>query len=154
MSPSWRIVRAGADEAGGWSTLRAALWPHEDPARHAADIRQVLGRGDTAVGFLALDVDDARTLGFAEATLRSDYVNGCESSPVGFLEGWYVLPDARSRGIGRALVAAVEDWARQRGCTELASDAPLENVDAQRAHQACGFDEAERVIYFHKRLAP
>jgi len=64
------------------------------------------------------------------------------------------LPAARGRGIARALLAATEDWARQRGCTEMASDARLDNVDAQRAHEACGFTEAQRVVFFHKRLEP
>ena len=158
MSGEWRIVRADAERAAEWAALRNALWPQADPVGHTGEIRQLLGRADTAVGFLAVQADErdgpARTLGFAEATLRGDYVNGCESSPVGFLEGWYVVPEARHLGIGRALVAAVEDWARQRGCTELASDTLVANADAQRAHQACGFDEAERVVFFHKRLAP
>jgi aminoglycoside 6'-N-acetyltransferase I len=159
VSTSWRIVRAGEEVAQDWAMLRTALWPDCSTAEHAADIRQVLGRGDTAVGFLAMEAAEGSdvagvALGFAEATLRSDYVNGCESSPVGFLEGWYVQPQARGRGIGRALVAATEDWARQRGCAEMASDALLDNLDAHRAHRACGFDEAERVVYFHKRLRP
>jgi aminoglycoside 6'-N-acetyltransferase I len=159
VNTSWRIERAGDERASDWAALRAALWPDCTAAEHAAYLRQVLGRGDTAVGFLAVEAGDApeprgAALGFAEATLRSDYVNGCESSPVGFLEGWFVVPAARGRGIGRALVAATEDWARQRGCTEMASDARLDNTEAQRAHEACGFDEAERVVYFHKRLNP
>jgi aminoglycoside 6'-N-acetyltransferase I len=159
VSTAWRIVRAGAGRAHDWADLRAALWPGSNAAGHATEVRQVLGRGDTAVAFLAVDAgvgDDADgpALGFAEATLRSDYVNGCETSPVGFLEGWYVVPAARGQGIGRALVAAIEDWARQRGCTEMASDTLLDNTQSQRAHEACGFEEAERVVYFHKRLRP
>ena len=152
-------MRAGEERAPEWAALRASLWPDCTAAEHAAYLRQLLGRGDTAVGFLAVETESGAesrdtALGFAEATLRSDYVNGCQTSPVGFLEGWYVVPAARGRGIGRALVTATEDWARQRGCTEMASDTQLQNTEAQRAHQACGFDEAERVVYFHKRLGP
>jgi aminoglycoside 6'-N-acetyltransferase I len=155
----WRIERAGDERAHDWAALRAALWPDCSSAEHAAYLRQVLARGDTAVGFLAVETVDGGdapgiALGFAEATLRSDYVNGCQTSPVGFLEGWFVSPAARGRGIGRALVAATEDWARQRGCSEMASDARLDNADAHRAHGACGFDETERVVFFHKRLRP
>ena len=159
MSTHWRIVRAGAEQAHDWAALRAALWPDCTAVEHAAYLRQVLGRGDTAVGFLAVETSGGAdvpgpAIGFAEATLRADYVNGCQTSPVGFLEGWFVQPAARGRGIGRALVAATEDWARQRGCTEMASDARLDNTGAQHAHEACGFREAERVVYFHKRLRP
>ena len=95
---------------------------------------------------------EGRAIGLAEASLRHDYVNGTEGSPVGFLEGWYVDPAWQGRGVGRALVAAVEAWTRGQGCTELASDASLDNTGSHAAHAACGFEETERVVYFRKRL--
>jgi aminoglycoside 6'-N-acetyltransferase I len=84
--------------------------------------------------------------------LRFDYVNGCSTSPVGFLEGLYVREAARRRGVARGLVAAVELWASERGCTELASDALLVNAQSQKAHRAIGFAETERVVFFRKPL--
>ena len=95
---------------------------------------------------------DERVTGFAEVSLRSDYVNGCETSPVAFLEGIYVRPEHRRRGIGRALVAAVEQWGRERGCSELGSDALLDNHMSHRFHGGAGFEETERVVYFRKPL--
>ena len=91
-------------------------------------------------------------VGLAEASLRHDYVNGTTSSPVGFLEAWYVAPAWRGRGVGRALLRAVEGWTRALGCTELASDALLDNTASHAAHRACGFVETERVVYFRKRV--
>ncbi len=89
---------------------------------------------------------------FVEASKRADYVNGTNSSPVAFLEGLYVEPASRGNGVARALVAAVEAWAAAEGCTELASDSPLENMAAHAVHRALGFAETERVVYFCRAL--
>lgn len=91
-------------------------------------------------------------IGLAEASLRSDYVNGTESSPVAFLEGLYVVPQARRKGVAASLVAAVCGWARGAGCRELASDAALENAISQVVHRALGFEETERVVFFRRVL--
>jgi aminoglycoside 6'-N-acetyltransferase I len=88
--------------------------------------------------------------GFAEAAIRTDYVNGAQSSPVGFLEGLYVVPHGRRNGVARLLVAAVTRWAAECGCSELASDAALANTASQALHRALGFEETERVVYFRK----
>ena len=93
-----------------------------------------------------------KVIGFAEVSLRRDYVNGCETSPVAFLEGIYVLPDHRRAGAGRALAAAAERWGRAHGCRELASDALLENDASRGFHAGAGFEETERVVYFRKRI--
>jgi aminoglycoside 6'-N-acetyltransferase I len=86
-----------------------------------------------------------------ELSLRP-YADGCDSSPVPFIEGWYVAEDARRGGIGGALVKAAEEWALDNGYTEIASDALLENIESERAHKALGFEEVERAIRFRKEL--
>jgi len=91
-------------------------------------------------------------LGFTEASLRTDHVNGTASSPVAFLEGLYVEPGARRRGVARALVRAVISWAMERSCIELASDTQLENTWSQAVHARLGFEETERVVYFRMAL--
>lgn len=94
---------------------------------------------------------EGEILGFAELSLRT-YAEGCGSSPVGYLEGWYVVPEARRQGVGRALVRAAELWAKEQGCTEFASDTELENTVSADAHRALGFDEVEIVRCFRKAL--
>lgn len=135
----------------GWLELRRALWPECSDAEHLEEMAEFLAEPERFSQLVAYD-EDRRPVGFAEASIRTDYVNGTESSPVGFLEGIYVSPEHRRRGFARALVAEVERWAIARGCRELASDADLENLLSHRVHRALGFDETERVVYFRKVL--
>lgn len=110
----------------------------------------MLRRGADAVCLLAVVGDE--TVGFAEASVRHEYVNGCETSPVAFLEGLFVRAEWRRRGIARALCAGVEGWGRDRGCAELGSDAEADNSDGVSFHAANGFEETERVVFFRKLL--
>ncbi len=135
-----------------WGEMRQALWPDEDVVEVASLSAALEPPGESCV-LLAI-APEGEAIGFAEAKLRRDYVNGTESSPVGFLEGWYVAPTWRGEGVGRALIGAVEAWVIERGCSELASDALLENLPAHAAHLGCGFEETDRVVYFRKRLLP
>ena len=84
--------------------------------------------------------------------MRHDYVNGTRTSPVAFLEGIYVEPDHRGTGVARMLVMGVEAWGRQQGCSELASDTGIDNVVSQQMHEALGFSETQRVVFFRKLL--
>lgn len=93
-------------------------------------------------------------MGFAQCSLRTDYVEGTKSSPVGYLEGIYLKEPFRGRGLGRALAGHCEDWARRRGCSGFASDCETENTGSIRFHLASGFWEAGRIICFVKPLSP
>ncbi|MBS0220132.1 MAG: GNAT family N-acetyltransferase [Proteobacteria bacterium] len=143
-----RATRATVDE---WVALRAALWPKADRRGLEREAIALLDQEAAAAAFVARDETGA-AVGFAEATLRTDYVNGCSTSPVGFLEGLYVQPKGRRRGTARLLCAAVEAWARGLGVGELASDTEIGNEASQRMHAALGFTEAERCVCYCKRL--
>lgn len=142
---------ASADHPG-WLRLRQALWPESGREEHLAEMKLFVANPRRHVQFVAYSATH-EAVGLAEASLRADYVNGTESSPVGFLEGLYVVPPARRRGVAKALVAAVCDWTRRAGCRELASDAVLENSISHVVHQALGFEETERVVFFRRKLA-
>ncbi len=147
-----KIVAAKSEHLPRWGEMRHALWDFESSADHADQAaRDYLSGNKDRIAFIAVG-DAGEPVGFAEATLRRDYVEGCETSPVAFLEGWYVNAGWRGQGIGRALLSAVRQWAQAQGCSELASDAALDNLAAQRAHAACGFAETERVVYFRMAL--
>lgn len=131
--------------------MRTALWPRGGDGQHAADIAALLVDAGETINLIARDAEGV-ALGFAEAALRYDYVNGCKTSPVAFLEGIFVQPEARGRGVARALVAGVEAWAQERGCSEFASDCAIDNEQSQRMHAALGFAETQRVVFFRKTL--
>jgi aminoglycoside 6'-N-acetyltransferase I len=143
------IRRAQSADRVEHARMRAALWPDADAADLADELEEFLSDPDQ-VAFVA-ERDDQRLCGFAEASVRKS-ANGVDEAPCAFLEGWWVDEDVRRSGVGRALVAAVEAWAKGRGFTELGSDALLDNTLSHHAHAALGFEERERVIYFRKRL--
>lgn len=149
-----RPVERGDVEAV--ARLRAALWPdapEDDLAHEVVDLVDGRPRSTLPVTTLVA-VDDARgeVLGFADVGLRS-HADGCDPvRPVGFLEGWFVREDARRRGVGRALVAAAEAWARAQGAREMASDTWVDNEASVRAHLALGFEVVDRCVNFRKPL--
>jgi aminoglycoside 6'-N-acetyltransferase I len=145
------IERCLTVEHDGWLSLRMELWPRCTPERHASEMSTFCANPDRFAQFVAFD-STRNAVGLVEVALRNDYVNGTTTSPVAFLEGIYVVPHARLKGIARALVARAEHWAVSVGCTEFASDARLENVASYAMHRCLGFSETDRVVYFHKGL--
>lgn len=139
-------------DRASWAEMRAALWPEADPGELAHEtVRHFAGVKAADEVFIAEDVN-VHLLGFIEMTLRP-YADGCVSSPVPYVEGWYVTVQARHTGVGRALINALENWARLRGFTEIGSDALLQNDISHAAHQALGFEEVERIVCYRKSLA-
>ena len=134
-----------------WLRMSRALFPAETDDSLTSGMREFRARRDAEV--FVVDRGDARLAGFVEAGSRA-YADGCDTSPVGYIEAWFVDPDVRRQGWGRALLAAAEEWARAQGYSEMASDALLDNVASHRAHAAAGYAEVERQIVFRKPLTP
>lgn len=147
-----RIVAGTLEHVEPWARLRAALWPGETAREHRLELERLFLAGDARAAAFVAERGPGDLVGFAEAALRGDYVNGCETSPVLFLEGIFVRPDQRRQGVARLLCDAVAEWGRMRGCREFASDAALDNVVSHRFHAAFGFEETERVVFFRKKL--
>jgi len=145
------IERCASLDQPGWLAMRIALWADATADDHRGYMAISLAQPERFLQLMMYD-DKHEPIGFIEGSIRGDYVNGTETSPVGFVEGVYVVPAWRRKGVARQLFAAIGDWARARGCRELASDALLENEASQRAHRALGFEETERVVYFRRRL--
>ncbi len=144
-SESVNVREFRAEEHAAWLRMRLDLWPHSD----GRDADRWLSRSDAVT--LVAENSTGELIGFAEAGERA-YADGCDSSPVAFLEGWYAVPSMRRLGVGAKLVCAVEGWARGRNLTELASDALLDNAASIAAHLSTGFDEVERSVKFRKPL--
>ena len=148
MYPDIHIRRAASTDIDALAALRASLWPEGSIEEHAAELSLSLRAGADLL--LVADLDGT-LVAFLEARLRS-HADGCESSPVGYLEGWFVAAAFRKRGVGRGLFKAFEQWARAAGCKELASDTWLHNVASQKAHERMGFVEVDRVVTYRKAL--
>jgi aminoglycoside 6'-N-acetyltransferase I len=134
--------------------LRAELWPESSAEEHARELELILaGRmPDTFPLTVLLAVAGGTMVGFLEVRLRS-HADCCDQScPVGYVEGWFVTELFRRLGVGAALLAAAEEWARNQGCKEMASDAEIGNVGSQRAHEALGFEAVSRSVNYRKRL--
>jgi aminoglycoside 6'-N-acetyltransferase I len=134
-----------------WLELRRALWPDCPAARHALEMEQWQRSGGVV---LLAESPGGQAVGFAEVSIRQDHVEGTSSTPVPYLEGWYVVPGHRRKGVGRALVKGAEDWALEAGYSELASDVEGENHEAIQAHRGLGFREVGRSVHFVRPLCP
>ena len=137
--------QATAEDAGTVASLACELWPDHTPEEMEEEFRELLSAEDAAVFLYSRDGTAA---GFAQCQLRHDYVEGTESSPVGYLEGVYVKEADRRQGIARELLAACVRWAREQGCAEFASDCELTNTESQAFHRAVGFEEANRLVAY------
>lgn len=146
---SLTIRRATGADKSDWLRLRQRLWPEAPIEYLDFDQDDRLADSDYAV-FVASNAD-GELVGFIEAGLR-DHGEGCETSPVGYIEAWYVDEHSRGQKLGRDLVYAAEGWAREKGCAEMASDTWLENEASIAAHLKLGYWEAERLVHFVKRL--
>ncbi|HVR45020.1 MAG TPA: GNAT family N-acetyltransferase [Candidatus Binatia bacterium] len=147
------LIRAvgPADEAA-WALLRSRLWRSADAAELVAEARAFLdGTTMPTIAAVFIAEEEATAVGFLELAVRS-FSDGCDSMPVPHVEGWYVEPFARGKGVGRALMESAESWARERGFTELASDTEPWNERSIAAHARCGFRETERLVKFCKTL--
>jgi len=150
--PTGPLVRpATAPDRDAWLGMRDALWPGERD-EHAAEIDRFLRgeRTNPLETLLAFSSDDA-AIGFVELSLR-EFAEGCASSPVCYVEGWFVAAEHRRSGVGAALIRAAADWGRARGAREMASDVELDNEISLTAHRALGFDEVARAVLLRRDL--
>ena len=143
------IQQAEFSDCAAVALLARQLWPHHTAEELEAEFTPLLQSTNAAV-FLAFE--GSLPVGFAQCQLRHDYVEGTSSSPVGYLEGIFVTPASQKQGIAHTLLTACENWAREKGCTEFASDCELTNEDSLRFHLSMGFAEANRIICFTKKL--
>ncbi len=138
-------------DAAVWERMRAALWP-DDSGSHGSEIASFFA-GDITnpLDVFVVCSGSGVPLGFIELSIRA-HAEGCTTDRVAFVEGWYVEPEHRRRGVGTALMRAAEEWGRVNKCTELGSDTQLWNESSIATHKALGFEEVERLVAFRKSL--
>ncbi len=133
--------------------MRVALWPEGSADEHRAEAAALLG-GEVPFALwttLLAEDESGQLVGFAEVSVRP-FAEGCHTSRVAYLEGWFVEATARQQGVGRALLEAAEAWGRAQGCTEFASDTQADNRVSAAAHAALGFEDVGLVRCFRKKL--
>jgi aminoglycoside 6'-N-acetyltransferase I len=143
------IRRATSADRTEWLRMRRALWPEDETESLEYDMDRLLA--DPLTPIFVVERAGGKLGGFLEASTRK-FADGALSSPVGYIEGWFVDEDLRGQGLGKALIHAAEDWARNLGLTEMASDTWIDNEHAIRVHLSAGYEEVERLVHFLKTL--
>ena len=143
------IKRAKVEDAEILAALAIQMWTEHDSEDMAEEFRELV-MNEEAVCFIKYE--DEKPIGFAQCQLRYDYVEGTESSPVGYLEGILIVDRYRKKGYAAELLAECEKWVKEKGCTEFASDCELANEESLKFHMALGFEEANRIICFRKDI--
>jgi len=132
-----------------WLELGVALWPDyknkkDELEKEFNDILE----SSKKTAFLCKNENES--IAFVNLSIRSDYVQGSSKSPVGYVEGIYVDPKYRKKGLAKELIKIAEQWSLKNGCKELGSDAELENINSQKFHKNLGFKEVNRTVNFIK----
>ena len=143
-----RVIRP--EDQPEWVRMRDLLWPGSIDD-HKSDTQQFFAQPDNSLVTFVVDRLDGGLGGFIEVGQRN-YAEGCQSSPVAYIEGWYIDADLRRRGFGAALVRAAEQWAQEQGLREICSDTEIDNELSIAAHKAIGYQEEERIVCFRKEL--
>ncbi|MDQ3219174.1 MAG: GNAT family N-acetyltransferase [Acidobacteriota bacterium] len=133
-----------------WFRLRKLLWDATGDDDHQSEMWDIIEHTDSQLVLVA-DIGSGRLAGFLEVSIRP-FVEDCETDHVGYLEGWFVDHDYRRNGIGTQLVSVAEIWAKQKGCTEMASDAEIGNDMSLAAHTSLGYAETSRLVHLRKEL--
>ena len=143
------IKEAKKADAGVLAELALNMWQGHTLSELRDEFEE-LAEGEDSACFIKYVGE--KPIGFAQCQLRHDYVEGTDTSPVGYLEGIFILEGYRLRGYAKELLLCCENWAREKHCTEFASDCELENEESLRFHIAMGFEEANRIICFTKKF--
>jgi aminoglycoside 6'-N-acetyltransferase I len=137
-------------DVSDWFRLRKCLWDESSDEEHRAEMIDIFEHKETQLVLVA-ETNTGKLIGFLEASIRP-FVEDCHTEHVGYLEGWFVVPEFRQHGIGRILVQSAENWARLKGCEEMASDSEIGNDLSLRAHLKLGYEETSRLVHLRKDL--
>ena len=143
------IRKATIEDSRALAEMAVQIWDSTTAEDLAIEFSETLNSEQSA---FFIQYIDEHPVGFAQCGLRTDYVEGTETSPVGYLEGIFVKEEFRKNGYAKDLLCACETWAKEAGCSEFASDCELDNETSYHFHIALGFEEANRIICFKKKL--
>ena len=144
-----QIKKAAIEDAETIAVMAVKMWTSHTVDELAQGFADAIRNPDCAVFIMT---DDDKAVGFAQCGLRHDYVEGAQSSPVGYLEGIFVEESYRKQGLAKKLLDRCEKWAKEKGCSEFASDCEIDNDISRQFHLGAGFREANKIICFTKKL--
>ena len=149
------IRKAAKTDMVSVAEMAVMMWDSHSVEELKGEFEQEIENKDCVMYIYCID---NIPIGFAQCGLRHDYVEGTDTSPVGYLEGIFVEEEYRKRGIAKEMLDACQRWAKEQGCTEFASDCEIDNIGSfhfqgsLKFHLKMGFSEANRIICFTKRL--
>lgn len=146
----WTIRTLRESDLSEWLRLRKLLWDETVEDEHRDEMLDIIEHPETQC--VLVGDDNGRLIGFLEVSIRP-FVEDCESDSVGYLEGWFVEPEFRRTGVGSSLVRHAEEWAKKKGCREIASDAEIGNELSLKAHASLGYQETSRLVHLRKVLS-
>lgn len=132
-----------------WLKLCLALWPSHEEDKLSMELKGI-EKSKKQETFFALD--DGEYIGFINVSLRYEYVESTDTSPVGYVEGIYTKPDYRKQGVAKKLLELAEGWIKEKGCTEIASCTWVENNESKEFHKSIGFKEMDTIVHYVKKL--
>lgn len=144
------IVEVTSANSSEWLAMAIQLWPDYNPN----ELTQIVAEGLRSKKYhrLLCQNESGVSVGFIDLSLRHDYVEGSTTNPVGYIEGIFVKSEFRNQGVAKFMVLQGENWAKQNGCSEFASDTSVTNIDSQNFHESVGFEKSDVVVHFIKKL--
>jgi aminoglycoside 6'-N-acetyltransferase I len=133
-----------------WLKLRHSLWSYHTFEELRNEMEEIYKRFQLDYMFYIAE-DNENIIGFIEISIRETAL-GCNTKNVGFIEGWYVKPEYRQKGIGKLLVEKGENWAMNNGCKEMGSDTTERYPISLIAHKSLGYEEVDTPLNFKKSL--
>lgn len=143
------IQKIKKEDFNAWLDMGLTLWPDHSKAALRKEFEKIF-KSKREETFLCKDKDDY--VGFINISLRSEYVHGAKSSPVGYVEGIFVKEQYRKKGVAKELIKAGEEWAKSKGCKEIASDTHLHNKTSQEFHKKLGFKKDDTIVHYIKKI--
>ena len=141
------IIKTTINELKPLVELMLKLWPNHQQEELEADTSLLI----TTNQFFLLK-ENNKYIGFAQCSIRNDYVEGCDTTPVGYLEAIYIEKEYRNKGYAKELVNAAMSWAKEKGCSQFASDCEATNIDSIAFHKAIGFEVTNTIVCFKKPI--
>jgi aminoglycoside 6'-N-acetyltransferase I len=141
---------ATTNDFSDWLEMALALWPYETREDMESLFHTLFASENDEI--LIARTDQGVAAGFANISIRKEYVEGSNSSPVGYIEGIYVKPEFRKQGVAKKFIDLAEEWSRERGCKELGSDTEIENTESQKFHLHIGFGKPSHIVHFIKGI--